>query len=395
MILRVPAAETGPQHWLGSTVPEGLRGTSVLGVEVWQWFGVLAALLAALALGRFAAWALARVGGMIAARTTVQWDNDLVQATRGPARFFFALASFHALVGMLDLPAGASVVVAHVVGTLAAAAIAWLVARSAGVVGDAIERRARASAGDDADSDAERRARGVATQVRVMRRVINFTVGIIAVALMLTQFEVVRSVGLSLLASAGIAGVVLGLAAQKTLAGIFAGIQLTATQPIRIGDVVIVEGEWGTIDEITLTFVVVKIWDERRLVVPITRFLDQPFQNWTMQSAQLLGTIFFYVDWTFPVDTMRAELEKIVKARPEWDGRVQNVQVTDAKERTLEVRALVSAADASKLWDLRVQVREKIVTWLQGLEGGKYLPRLRLEEDSRAAVEPRPSRSSP
>jgi small-conductance mechanosensitive channel len=261
-------------------------------------------------------------------------------------------------------------------------AIAWWLIRVVAAVGTAIERRVRTNAGDTPAAELE--ARGIRTQVHVMRRVLNVAIALLAIALVLTQFDVVRSVGVSLLASAGIAGVVLGLAAQKTLAGIFAGIHLTATQPIRIGDVVIVEGEWGVIEEVTLTFVIVKVWDERRLVVPITRFLDQAFQNWTMVSPELHGTVFFYVDWTFPVDRMRAELTRIVTGNPLWDGRTENVQVTETKEHTLEVRALVSAADASKLWDLRVEVRERIIRWLQDLEGGRYLPQMRVQAEDRA-----------
>lgn len=388
----VVSIDPAAPRWLASRVPDALRGASVLGLQAWQWLGLLLAFAAALVLGGAGAFVIGRVGGRIAARTAVQWDDELLRATRMPLRFFIGVLAFRLLVVWLELSPGATLVVNRVVAIATIDVVAWLVIRTASVVADAIERRSAAEAGDGAEG--ERRARGVKTQVHVIRRIVNVTVVILATALILMEFDVVRSVGVSLLASAGIAGVVLGLAAQKTLAGVLAGIQLTVTQPIRIGDVVIVEGEWGTIEEITLTYVIVKVWDERRLIVPITRFLEQPFQNWTMMTPDLLGTIFFYVDWTFPVDAMRVELERIVKAHPLWDGRVQSVCVTNAKETTLEVRALVSAADASRLWDLRVDVRERVVRWLQELEGGRYLPRVRLGDERAHAGPARPKENA-
>lgn len=372
-----PKETMSAASWLSSHVPDVLRDVTVLGLEPWQWLGLVVALPVALLFGRVAAWAATHVALRLASHSAVRWDDELVAGTRSPATWIFTVLGFRALAIPLALGEEASLVVSRAVGTAATFAIAWWLLRVVAAVGNAIERRARTKGA--AAPAAELEARGVATQVHVMRRVLNVVIGFLAMALVLTQFEVVRNVGVSLLASAGIAGVVLGIAAQKTLAGVFAGIHLTATQPIRIGDVVIVEGEWGTIEEVTLTYVIVKIWDERRLIVPITRFLDQAFQNWTMVSSQVHGTVFFYVDWSFPVERMREELKRIVTDNPLWDGRTQNVQVTDTKERTLEVRALVSAADASKLWDLRVEVRERLVRWLQELDEGRYLPQLRVQ----------------
>jgi small-conductance mechanosensitive channel len=183
-------------------------------------------------------------------------------------------------------------------------------------------------------------------------------------AIMLMQFEVVRNVGVSLLASAGVAGIVLGLAAQRTLGSLFAGIQLSITQPIRMGDEIFIENESGTIEEITLTYVVVKIWDERRLIVPMSRFLEQPFQNWTKVSSELHGTVMLQADWKTPIDELRAEVARLLKGNPLWDGRSEAVHVTDAKAGTIEVRVLVSAANATKLFELRAQLRERLVAWL-------------------------------
>jgi small-conductance mechanosensitive channel len=195
---------------------------------------------------------------------------------------------------------------------------------------------------------------------------------------MLMTFERVRQLGTTILASAGVVGIVVGMAAQRTIATFIAGLQIAITQPIRVDDVVIVENEWGRIEEITLTYVVVKIWDLRRLIVPITYFIESPFQNWTRTSADILGTVFVYTDYNVPVDAIREELHNILKKSEHWDGKVCVLQVTNASERTIELRALMSAADASAAWTLRCEVREKILEFIKR----KYpqaLPRMRAE----------------
>jgi len=203
------------------------------------------------------------------------------------------------------------------------------------------------------------------TQLNVFNSIANTVIIIIAISVALMTFEQVRSVGLSLLTSAGIAGIIVGLAAQKSIGMILAGIQLAVTQPIRLDDVVIVEGEWGRVEEIMLTYVVVKIWDERRLVLPVNYFLENPFQNWTRTSADILGTIFIRVDFSFPVDKLRKKLSELVENNPNWDNRVANIQVTDQSDRYKELRVLVSSADSSKNWNLRVELREKLLDYIQ------------------------------
>ena len=191
-------------------------------------------------------------------------------------------------------------------------------------------------------------------------------------------FDKIRHVGMSILASAGILGVVIGFAAQRSLATLIAGLQIALTQPIRLGDVVIVEGEWGVIEELTLTYVVIKIWDLRRLVVPVTYFLEKPFQNWTRLSANLLGTVILHVDYMFPVDELRQALHEILVSSDNWDKQVWELQVINAGEHTIELRALMSAADSSTLWNLRCEVREKLLAFI--LENHPdYLPRVRAE----------------
>jgi small-conductance mechanosensitive channel len=194
----------------------------------------------------------------------------------------------------------------------------------------------------------------------------------------LMMFDQVRSLGASVLASAGVIGIIVGFAAQRTIANLFAGFQLAMTQPIRIDDVVIVENEWGRIEEITLTYVVVRIWDLRRLIVPLSHFIEHPFQNWTRDQSDILGTVFLYTDYKTPVDSLREELRRIVAQSPNWDGKVCGLQVTNASERSLELRALASAADASKAWDLRCEIREKMIYFVQQ-NYPDSLPRLRAE----------------
>ncbi len=229
------------------------------------------------------------------------------------------------------------------------------------------------------------KSRKVYTQYNILERILIFVIIIISIGIILMLFESVRSVGVSIFASAGIAGLIIGLAAQKALGSILAGLQIAITQPIRLDDVVIVENEWGWIEEINLTYVVVRIWDKRRLVVPSTYFLDRPFQNWTRTSADILGTVFIYTDYTIPFEPLRQELTRLLESNPNWDGKVNVLQVTDSKENTLEIRALMSSPTSPQAWDLRVYVREKLVEFIQR-EYPQCLPRTRvaLQENNQA-----------
>lgn len=209
-----------------------------------------------------------------------------------------------------------------------------------------------------------RQARRIYTKVSFASRAAVAVFVLIGIASGLMMFDQIRSLGVSLIASAGVAGVVLGLAAQKTMGTFFTGLQIAMTQPISIGDAVLVENEWGIIEEINLSYVVVKIWDLRRLVLPITYFVDKPFQNWTRTSADLLGTVMIYLDYAMPIEPIRQELDRILAETKLWNGNVKGVQVTDFRERTMEVRILVSADDAGKAWDLRCLIREKIMAFL-------------------------------
>ena len=209
------------------------------------------------------------------------------------------------------------------------------------------------------------RARKVQTQLRVLRRVAIVVLFVLGVISMLLTIDGFREFGAGLLASAGVASLVLGLAAQRTLANLFAGFQIGLTQPIRLDDVVVVEGEWGKIEEITLTYVVIAIWDQRRLVLPISYFLEKPFQNWTRNTAELLGTVYIYADYTLDVPALRNELERLASNSAYYDGRVCKVHVTGCSERTMEVRALVSTRNSGDGWELRCEVREGLIRYLQ------------------------------
>lgn len=221
------------------------------------------------------------------------------------------------------------------------------------------------------------KARKIHTQLSVLERMLITIVVIIAIGIILMTIPQIRKVGLSLLASAGIAGIIIGFAAQRSIAMILAGFQIAITQPIRLEDVVIVEGEWGWIEEITLTYVVVRIWDKRRLILPITYFIEKPFQNWTRTSAEILGTVYLHVDYAFPVEKMREKLTEVLNQTDLWDGKVNVLQVTNSNERTLELRALVSAEDSPTAWDLRVHVREELIRFVQD-EYPQHLPKNRI-----------------
>jgi small-conductance mechanosensitive channel len=333
-------------------------------------------LAAALALAVLVAFAFGAVGRRIALRVTrhtrFNWDDLLVDAASGPARLLLGIGTFAGTARMLSLAVPAQQVINQLLRIAALFLFSWAGLRAVRFGADVLAGRMSLGAADGA-------ARARLTQIMVLKRIAGFVVIVVGGALVLLQFEALRAVGTSLLASAGVAGIVVGLAAQRSIATLLAGLQISLTQPVRVGDVVVIEGEWGTIEEITLTYVVVRVWDLRRLVVPITKILDAPFQNWTRSGSEILGTVFLHADYRLPVNEVRRELERFVATRPEWDGKVVGLQVTNATDRTVELRALVSSADASRNWDLRCAVREHLLAFLQRLDGGAYLPRTRVE----------------
>jgi len=219
-------------------------------------------------------------------------------------------------------------------------------------------------------------ARRIHTQVRILKRTGIVVVLLMTAGAVLLAFPSVQAYGVSLFASAGAAGLVLGLAARPVLANLIAGIQIALTQPIRIDDVVIIEGEWGWIEEITSTYVVVRIWDLRRLIVPLSHFIEKPFENWTRESAEIIGAVVWHLDYRAPIANMRTKLGDLLKSSPNWDGKVSNLQVVDSGATTITVRALMTARTSPLAWDLRCEIREKMIEWLRA-EHPDALPRVR------------------
>ena len=297
---------------------------------------------------------------------------DIIRYCERPVLLILLLIVEVAALSFLPVTDAHRHILRHALGICLIAAVAWLLVAMVDVIGAVLGYRYSPGIGDDLA------ARRVRTQIQVLRRIVVMLIVVITIAGVLMTFPSIRHIGESLFASAGLAAVVAGLAARTMLSNLLAGVQIALTQPIRLDDVVIVEGEWGWIEEITTTFVVVRVWDLRRLVLPISYFIEKPFQNWTRNSADLLGTVFLYADYTVPVDEMRQELYRILQSTDLWDRKVWNLQVTNATERTLELRALMSATDSSRGWDLRCHVRERLVRFLQD-NYPESLPRTRAD----------------
>jgi small-conductance mechanosensitive channel len=292
---------------------------------------------------------------------------------RWPARLILLAFFLAAVLPALPIADGVSLLLARIASLSLIAMFGWMVISIVNLGGDIVTLRYNI---EIADNLAARRVR---TQLDILRRALVIVVFVITVSIMLMTIPEVREIGVSLFASAGVAGLAIGLAARPVLSNIIAGLQIALTQPIRIDDVVIVENEWGRIEEITSSYVVVRIWDERRLVVPLSYFIEKPFQNWTVKTAQVIGTVFWHLDYTAPIDAMRKKLDEFVRESKHWDGRVALVQVTNTDKATIEVRALVSAANSGAAWDLRCEVREKMITYL-GEHHPQCLPRARQEQ---------------
>jgi small-conductance mechanosensitive channel len=328
----------------------------------------IVAIVAALAAEEFLLYLM----GKLAERTGRVFHRALVARGRRPLKLLAPALALFLVTPELPLPAEPMGTLLHGASLLLLGAAAWAAVALIYVAEDVI------SAGHSIAVVDNLGARRVQTQVRMLCRIATGAVVFFAVTLMLMTFPSIRHLGLSLLASAGLAGVVVGMAARPAIGNLIAGVQVAFTQPIRIDDVVVVEGEWGRIEDIGTSYVVVRVWDMRRLILPLTYFIEHPFQNWTRATAELLGTVFIHADYGVPVDEVRPELLRILEASDLWDGRVWGLQVTDATERGIELRALMSAADSGKLWDLRCHVREQLIGFLQKHHPDS-LPRLRAE----------------
>jgi small-conductance mechanosensitive channel len=307
----------------------------------------------------------------IVRHTSPQWYEHLGKHIKSISRLIFVLIAMYFAEYFVNMSGSTRETVNDVYSIVLIIAIAWLLVKLILVCETVILTRYRVEDKDNLE------ARKIYTQVRIIRRILIFVIALVAFSAILMSFARFRRLGTGILASAGVAGIVVGFAAQRTLGNLLAGIQIALTQPLRLDDVVIVENEWGWIEEITLTYIVVRIWDLRRLVLPISYFLEKPFQNWTRTSADLIGSVYLYVDYTVPVQEIREEVLRILK-NSAWDGRVWGLQVTDATEHSMQLRAIMSAPDSSTAWDLRCEVREKLIDFMR-TKHPEALPRFRAD----------------
>ena len=314
--------------------------------------------LAAFALGRGLSWCVIAALQRWSRLTRTAADDIAVKHVGRPLRWLGPLAMLALALPLMSENTEVRAVLRQLLAVAITLVFGWLFLRIARVVEEIIARRLNL----DASSV---KARAEYTQIRGLRNIADFVIGVITVGLALLSVGDVRQLGASLLASAGVAGIVFGFAAQRSLATILTGLVIAIAQPIRINDIVVVEGEFGSIEEITLTFVVVRLWDQRRLVLPVSYFTERPFQCWSRSSTELTGVVLLNVDYSVPVDSVRAELGRIVKDSPHWNRRGWALEVTDSTEHTVVLRAQMSADDSSAAWKLRCEVRERLIGFLQ------------------------------
>ncbi|HEX2533796.1 MAG TPA: mechanosensitive ion channel domain-containing protein [Chitinophagaceae bacterium] len=288
----------------------------------------------------------------------VLW-RSVLRYLSGPLGLLIPLFIFDLFYPALRIPRAWGVRLDHILEITFILAFAWTLIRLIRAAQDFIHHRINIRTPNNL------RQRRILTQLTYIRRVINVIIVLFTIGAVLLTFSTLRKIGTGLLTGVGISGIIVGFAAQRSLANLLAGFQIAFTQPIRIDDQVVVEEEFGTIEEITLTFVVVRIWDDRRLVLPINYFIEKPFQNWTKTTADVMGTIFIYADYALPVEPVRREFQRLAKEHPYWDGRAASLVVTDVKESTIELRGLVSCRNAGELFDLRCYLREHLIRYIQ------------------------------
>ncbi|MDE1570655.1 mechanosensitive ion channel family protein [Aquabacter sp. P-9] len=336
-----------------------------------SWVVSLIVFLLAVLLARFLHGIAFRILTRVVAGMDLFW-RSLVSRTEGPTRLAAITVALGFAASIAPLTVRETALVQQGLALCFIALVAWLANTALHIWVTVYLRRFKL------DADDNLLARKHVTQTRILRRAAGTIIFTLALSAALMSFEEVRQYGVSLLASAGVAGIVLGLALQPVLKNLFAGIQLAVTQPIRIDDALLVEGEWGKVEDITSTYVVLKLWDWRRLILPLSYFMEKPFQNWTREGSALIGSVMIYLDYRVPVAAVRKKVEEIASASLLWDRQVVNVAVTDFRETVMEVRILVSAVHAGAAFDLRCEVREKLIAFLQEAHP-EALPRLRAE----------------
>ncbi len=318
--------------------------------------GAIGLVILAVLVGLALHWVIDRIARRIAMRTDSLLDESVIERTRNPGRFLVVLGAV--LVTIPFMGEEAQGYAREAIIFLGIIGLGWLLVALTLVGQDAVLARI-------SDEDDGLEARQVRTQLTILQRFGAIIIWLIAVSIALLTIPGVQPLAASMLAGAGVMGIVLGVAAGPLIGNLIAGIQIAFTQPIKIGDVVVIEGEWGRIGEITAAYVVVYIWDKRRLIVPLSQIVNQPVENWTRETTDLLGTVSIYTDYRAPIEEIRTEYKRILDESGLWDGEAWSVLVTGADERTITVRALFSAPDSSVAWSLRCLVREKLITFLQ------------------------------
>lgn len=363
------ASAGGVPHWIARLEP-------ALHYSYWEevlW--ALAATILAFVFGRLVAQVLFLVANRWSRMTATPVDDLVVKHLKDPLRWLLPLFSVEVALAGVELGDTARAALHHVLVVLTILNIGWLLFRIVHVAEEIVATRLIVNGTVKADS------RGNYTQLQSFRNIAGFLIALVSGGLALLSFAGVRELGTSVLASAGVVGIVVGFAAQKSIATLVSGLVLAIAQPIRIGDVVVVEGQQGTVEEITLTYVVVRLGDLRRLVLPVGQFLEKSFENWSRVTPEMLGNVLLYVDYTMPIDALRAELERLLAASPRWNKVSFSLDVVDTTDRSLVVRAQMSADDPSAAWDLRCEIREKLIAFIQSKHPGA-LPRQRNVEVS-------------
>ncbi len=349
-----------PEKWLG--------GPLVFGAHQGQWAGLLAAAALGAFLGWLSAWPARLVLRRARARVPeVSWPGGFENGLTVPIGLLVATAIVLAAVGGLEFPDPPAWVLRKICHVVLVATASLLVVRLLSVGGEYL----RASLTRRTDDPSK--ARSIATRVIVPVRIFQFVAWVAGVALVCLQFEAVQNLGVSILTSAGVAGIVIGLAAQKTVGNVLAGLQLAFAEQIRIGDTVVAEGQFGEVEEIGLTHVSLRVWDKHLLILPVSYFVEKPFENWTRGSPAVAGTVMVYADFTVPVQEVRDEFERVLASTDLFDGKTRAFDVTNLTADKVELRAVVSATDSGRLWQLQCLVRERLLTWLQS-RGREYIP---------------------
>lgn len=361
---------------LDKKIPDWARVRILGRVPLWEWV----ALLLLLGFGALVGWLVQKAVAGSFSRSKRGWVRALGSRVRAPFAVFVTLIVFLGLTRALLSLSGPVLKYLNPIGTvLLIGSVTWIGMRLVSLASHRLGKRFEARLEEDGGNVEIRRR---LTYVSVARRILVFAAFLAGLGVVLSRFQLFEPLGVTLLASAGVAGVILGVAAQSVLGNLIAGIQIAVTQPVQIGDYVIFEGHYGTVAEITYTFLVIRRWDERRIVVPLRYFLDRPIQNLSMKDEHLVRAVVLPLDYRAPVDRIREKLREILESDGDWDGEEAKVQVIECEDETIVLRATCGAADPPTAWNLHCRLREELVGWLQQLDGGRYLPRRRLEIDA-------------